>query len=72
MQTLTTVRSYDNYFNAYLALNKLLSEGIEAFLQNEHIVTIDPFLSNAVGGIKVNVFTQDAPLALMILDTVNI
>jgi hypothetical protein len=72
MQNLTTIRHYYNYFNAHLALNKLKSEGIQSFLQDEYVVTIDPFLSNAIGGIKLNVFSADAALALIILDTAEI
>lgn len=49
------LRSYDRYIEAHLQLQQLEAEGIRAVLQDEYTVTIDPFLSNAVGGIKLMV-----------------
>lgn len=46
------VISFDNYIDANIMLGKLQSEGISCFLRDEYTVTIDPILSNAVGGIK--------------------
>lgn len=46
------LRSYDNYITAQLRLQQLEAEGIRAVLQDEYTVTIDPILTNAVGGIK--------------------
>ena len=50
-----TVRTFDNYIKANLVLQQLEEEGIHAFLQDENTVTIDPMLSNAIGGIKLTV-----------------
>ena len=47
--------SYDNYIPAHIALGKLREEYINCYLQDEYSVTIDPFLSNAIGGIKLMV-----------------
>lgn len=47
------LRSYDNYIAAHLRLQQLEAEHIHAVLQDEYTVTIDPILSNAVGGIKI-------------------
>ncbi|MEO5563911.1 MAG: DUF2007 domain-containing protein [Chitinophagaceae bacterium] len=47
--------SYDNYVSAHLAMGRLKNEGFECWLKDEHTVTIDPILSNAVGGIKLMV-----------------
>jgi hypothetical protein len=58
-----TLRTYDNYINANLALGKLLDGGIHAFLQDEHTVTVDPLLSLAINGIKLVVPEQEARLA---------
>lgn len=44
--------TFDNYLTANLTLNKYLNEGIECYLKDEFTVTIDPLLSNAIGGIK--------------------
>ena len=47
--------SFDNYIPAHIALGKLQNEYINCYLQDENSVTIDPFLSNAIGGIKLMV-----------------
>ncbi|CAN5771724.1 hypothetical protein BH11BAC3_BH11BAC3_05100 [soil metagenome] len=54
------VRSFDNYFTANITLTKLHAEGIECYLKDEYTVTIDPILSNAIGGIKLIVKKEDA------------
>lgn len=46
------LRSYDNYIPAHIAMARLENEGINCYLKDEFTVTIDPILSNAIGGIK--------------------
>ena len=58
METVT-LRAFDNHFNANIALTKLRSAGIECYLKDEYTVTIDPLLSNAIGGIKLIVRKED-------------
>lgn len=53
------LRTYDNYIAASLTLARLDEEGITCYLKDEHTVTIDPFLSNAIGGIKLMVLPDD-------------
>jgi predicted RNA-binding Zn-ribbon protein involved in translation (DUF1610 family) len=62
-----TLRSFDNYFLASITLTKLQDAGVECYLKDEHTVTIDPILSNAIGGIKLVVKEQDAEEAKKIL-----
>lgn len=52
------VRSYDNYIPAHMMLQRLEEEGIKAYLQDEYTVTIDPILSNAIGGIKLMIYRE--------------
>lgn len=61
------VRSYDNYIPANMMLQRLEEEGIKAYLQDEHTVTIDPILSNAIGGIKLMVFKDQLERSLDLL-----
>ena len=61
--------SYDNYVPAHIAAGRLKEEGIECWLQDENTVTIDPILSNAIGGIKLMVAERDVKKALDILNT---
>lgn len=49
------IRSFDNYFSANIVLARLQDEGINCDLRDEYTVTIDPLLSNAIGGIKLAV-----------------
>jgi len=61
--------TFDNYIPAHIALGRLKDEFINCFLQDEYTVTIDPLLSNAIGGIKLMVAEAQAPRALEILNT---
>lgn len=63
----TRVRSYDNYIPANMILSKLELEGIRAYLQDEHTVTIDPIISNAIGGIKLMVLNDQLDRALALI-----
>ncbi len=62
------IRSFDNYIPAHIALGRLKEEFINCYLQDEYSVTIDPFLSNAIGGIKLMVAATQAERALEILN----
>ena len=58
---LVTVRTFSNYISANILLSKLRNGGIECYLKDEHTVTMDPFLTYAVGSIKLVVKKEDAP-----------
>lgn len=62
------IRSYDNYIPAHIAMGRLKEEFINCYLLNENSVTIDPFLSNAIGGIKLMVAETQAERAREVLD----
>jgi hypothetical protein len=62
------IRSYDNYIPAHIAMGRLKEEFINCYLLNENSVTIDPFLSNTIGGIKLMVAETQAERALEILN----
>jgi hypothetical protein len=64
------ISAYDNYIPAHIAMGRLKDEYINCYLQDEYTVTIDPLLSNAVGGIKLMVAEAQAERALQILNTV--
>jgi hypothetical protein len=61
------IRTYDNYVPAHIDLGLLREEGIESWLKDEHSVTVNPVLTNAVGGIKLMVPELQAEQALAIL-----
>ncbi len=64
---LVTIRTFQNYFSAHILLTRLRSLGIECYLKDEFTVTIDPILSNAVGGIKLIVKKENEEEACEIL-----
>ena len=61
------LRAYDNYVDAHIALGRLQEEHINGWLKDENTVTIDPILTNAVGGIKLMVPAVQAERAASIL-----
>ncbi|HKZ68410.1 MAG TPA: DUF2007 domain-containing protein [Chitinophagaceae bacterium] len=63
--------SFDNYIPAHIALGRLKEEFINCYLQDEYSVTIDPFLSNAIGGIKLMVAESQVERAREILSSLE-
>lgn len=64
---LATFRTYDSPVNAHIVKSKLESEGIPAFLQDEHINTLNPLFNVTVGGIKLKIRESDFDEAERIL-----
>ncbi|HLG40590.1 MAG TPA: DUF2007 domain-containing protein [Chitinophagaceae bacterium] len=62
------IQSFDNYIPAHIALGRLKEEYINCYLQDEYSNTIGPFLSNAIGGIKLMVAETQAERAMEILN----
>jgi hypothetical protein len=65
---LITIRSFRDLPDALLAKGSLESAGIESFLVDDNVVRMDWFLSNLLGGIKLEVDPEDAVAANEILD----
>lgn len=53
------IASYDNFLVANMSLGLLQENNINCHLKDEYIVTIDPLLNPAVGGIKLMVEEND-------------
>jgi len=64
---LIILRTFDNYFLANILLTKLRDAGLECYLKDEYTVTIDPLLSNAIGGIKLVTKKSNASKAYALL-----
>jgi hypothetical protein len=62
------LRSFDNYISAHISLTMLQDAGINCHLQDEHIITLDPFLSPALGGMKLMVYRTQAERAEALLE----
>ncbi len=65
---LVTVRQFRDLPEALLAKGSLESAGIECFLADENLVRLDWFISNLIGGIKLNVHAADEANARELLD----
>jgi DNA-directed RNA polymerase subunit RPC12/RpoP len=61
------IKTFDDAISAHILRNKLESEGIECFIHDEHIVTMNPLFNFAVGGVKLKVYEEDVPRALEII-----
>jgi hypothetical protein len=68
VQELVTIRQFRDLPEALLAKGSLESSGIECFLADDNLVRLDWFISNFIGGIKLNVRAADAENALKLLD----
>jgi predicted Zn-ribbon and HTH transcriptional regulator len=53
--TFVALRSFDNYIEANIVLSMLQNQDINCHLKDENIITIDPLLSPAIGGMKLMV-----------------
>jgi hypothetical protein len=62
------VRAFDNYITAHIVLGRLQDAGINCHLKDEYILTIDPLLGPALGGIKLMVAAPQAERALGLLE----
>lgn len=62
-----TIATVSQPLDAHVLKGKLEAEGIEAFLADENIVSMNFLYSNAVGGVKVQVDEEDVEEALQII-----
>lgn len=49
------LQSFTNYIDAHIILGRLQEEGINCWLKDENVVTVNPIWTNAAGGIKLMV-----------------
>ena len=65
------VGSYSQIMDADFARMRLDTQGIESYLKNAHIASVNPLYTNAVGGIQLVVKEEDAPLAKQVINTLQ-
>ena len=63
----TTVLVVTYFHDLAAPMAQLEMEGIESFTKDDLVTSAQPLFSQAVGGIKLQVLTEDAPRALEIL-----
>ncbi|WP_186757200.1 putative signal transducing protein [Echinicola salinicaeni] len=69
--SLITLKTFDNSVEAHLLKTKLESEGIQTFLMDENMVTLNPLISLSVGGIKLMVPEKSMEKAIGLLNKFN-
>lgn len=72
MDTFITVATFQYPHEAHVLQSTLEAEGIKVFLKDEFTVQVDPFLSNAVGGVKLQVHKADAERAIELLKDIKV
>lgn len=68
LRRLVTVQRYRDLAEAYVGRSLLESAGIPAWIADEHLVRMDWFLSNSVGGMRLQVEERDETAAREILE----
>jgi len=64
----TTIKVFEYPHEAQIIKNKLENEGIYVFLKDELTIQTDNFLSHAIGGVKLQVKSEDIEKAKKIVD----
>ena len=68
IRTLVTIRKFRDLPEALLAKGSIESAGIECCLADDNMVRMDWFISNFIGGVKLQVKSEDVDAATEILD----
>lgn len=69
--TFKTIARYQYTTEAQIIKGRLEAEGIEVFLKDHLTIDTDPLVSNAIGGVKLQVLSKDAMQAQHILSTIK-
>lgn len=67
----TTIAVFQYSSEALIIKGKLESENITVFLADEYTVDMDPLVSNAIGGVKLQVYTEQVERAKDIIRTID-
>lgn len=70
-ETFTLLSRYQYTSEALIYKGKLESEGIQVFIRDNNTIDSDPLVSNAIGGVKLFVYTDDFEKANMILSNIS-
>ena len=70
-QKFFTVASFEFPADVQILKSKLESEGIPVFLRDENTLNSDPIISNAIGGVKLQVYSEDKEWALEIYNQIR-
>lgn len=68
---LVTIARFSFAYQAHMLAGKLEAEGIRAYIPDVNHVIVDPFIANALGGIRVQVLESDKEDALKVLQALE-
>lgn len=71
INTFITIARFQYSSEAQIIKGRLEAEGIEVFLSDHLTIDTDPLISNAIGGVKLKVFSHQREQALEILKTIR-
>ena len=66
-----TIARFQYATEAQIIKGRIEAEGIQVFLSDNFTIETDPLVSNAIGGIKMKVLSQDALKAQHILESIS-
>ncbi len=69
--TFYTLAAFEYAADVQIVKGKLESEGIPVFLRDENTLNTDPLISNAIGGVKLQVYHKDKDRALAIYNEIR-
>ena len=69
--TFKTIAKFQYSSEAQIIKGRLEAEGIQVFLMDEFTIDTDPLVSNAIGGVKLKVLTDQALKAQHIISSIN-
>lgn len=69
--TFKTIARFQYSTEAQIIKGRLEADGIQAFLSDHLTIDTDPLVSNAIGGVKLKVLSQDALKAQHILESIK-
>ena len=69
--TFKTIARYQYTSEAQIMKGRLEADGIKVFLQDNVTIDTDPLVSNAIGGVKLKVRSEDVIKAKHILNSIN-
>lgn len=67
----TTIAVFQYSAEAQIIKGRLEAENINVFLADEYTVDTDPLVSNAIGGVKLQVYTEQVEVAKNIVRTID-
>jgi len=70
-ETFKTIARFEYSSEAQIIKGRLESDGIKVFLSDNLTIDTDPLISNAIGGVKLKVLSEDAQKAKEILRTIE-